>query len=84
MAPPHRAGAKLEGRIFNEQQTTFVCIVPHLPQRWILGAIGGGFEACRSMPCHSGPNFSRVEFFFDNILNLWTFVAQACQNWMVV
>ena len=37
-ALPHRAGAELEGRIFNEQQTTFVqCLVlPNLALKALL------------------------------------------------
>ena len=39
-----------------------------MPQRQILGAVGGGFEACRSEPklSHGGL------FFFHNMSNLWT------------
>ena len=43
-----------------------------MPQRQILGAVGGGFEACRSMPQHAAAsqNFHMADFFFHNMSNL--------------
>ena len=46
-----------------------------MPQRQILGAVGGGFEACRSMPQHAAAsqNCHMADFFFfHNMSNLWT------------
>ena len=43
-APPHRAGAKLDGGIFKEQQTTFVwrLVLPNLALKALLHGGGGG------------------------------------------
>ena len=63
-----------------------------MPQRQILGAVGGGFEACRSMlqraaACRSMPQRAKIftwrTFFFITCQTLEPFVAQMSQNWMV-
>ena len=40
-----------------------------MPQRQILGAVGGGFEACRSMP-QRAKIFTWRTFFFHNMSKL--------------
>ena len=46
-----------------------------MPQRQILGAVGGGFEACRSEP-----KFPMADFFFITCQTSEPFVAQAPRN----
>ena len=41
-----------------------------MPQRQILGAVGGNFEACCGMP--QQPEFFTWRTFFNTMLNLWT------------
>ena len=53
-----------------------------MPQRQILGAVGGVFEACRSMP-QRAKIFTWWTFFFITCQTLEPFVAQMSQNWMV-
>ena len=53
-----------------------------MPQRQILRAVGGGFEACRSMP-QQAKIFTWWTFFFITCQTLEPFVAQMSQNWMV-
>ena len=45
-----------------------------MPQRQLLGAVGGDFEACCSMPQHAAAAsiFHVAEFFLHTMLNLWT------------
>ena len=57
------------------QQQQHAAAFCSIPQRQILGAVGGGFEACRSMPqcaaaCRSEPKFSHGGFFFHNMSNV--------------
>ena len=54
-----------------------------MPQRQILGAVGGGFEACRSMPQRAKIFTWRTFFFFITCQTCEPFVAQMSQNWMV-
>ena len=59
-----------------------------MPQRQILGDVGGGFEACHSMPqraaaCRSEPKLSHGGLFFLTCQTCEPFVAQMSQNWMV-
>ena len=53
-----------------------------MPQRQILGAAGGGFEACRSMS-QRAKIFTWRTFFFITCQTCEPFVAQMSQNWMV-
>ena len=56
-----------------------------MPQRQILGAVGWGFEACRSMPQHAAAsqNFHMADLFFMACQTCEPFVAQTSQSWMV-
>ena len=53
-----------------------------MPQRQILVVVGGGFEACRSMP-QRAKIFTWRTFFFITCQTSEPFVAQVSRNWMV-
>jgi hypothetical protein len=57
------------------QQQQHAAAFCSMPQRQILGAVGGGFEACRSMP-QRAKIFTWWIFFFITCQTSEPFVAQ--------